>query len=330
MTALAVLPPDALVGVVESMDEITVAVRALLAVGHGIPPPRPGGRGQRQRRLPRPGADADLRPGLRLGPSRWMPCSPTAAATPSAWGSGAVRPAAVARRRAGEPAWDDDVLGAGRPAGTSSARRSRCEHLGHPFDVKGGGSDLVFPHHEMSAAQAAALTGDDAVRPALRAPGDGRVRGREDEQVQGQPRARVEAADRRGRPDGDPAGAARATTTAPTGTTRPTCSTRRWPGWTAGARRSRSTRRGRRVDRRRGARRRGRRPRHAGRAGRGRRLGRPHARGGVGRRRRHRGWCRARSTRSSASASDPANYLPTFPPDPGTFTFAPEIVALRR
>jgi L-cysteine:1D-myo-inositol 2-amino-2-deoxy-alpha-D-glucopyranoside ligase len=28
------------------------------------------------------------------------------------------------------------------------------------FDVQGGGDDLVFPHHEMSAAQAAALTGD--------------------------------------------------------------------------------------------------------------------------------------------------------------------------
>ena len=34
------------------------------------------------------------------------------------------------------------------------------------FDVQGGGTDLVFPHHEMSAAQAVALTGE---RPFARA-----------------------------------------------------------------------------------------------------------------------------------------------------------------
>ena len=30
-----------------------------------------------------------------------------------------------------------------------------------PFDLSGGGSDLVFPHHEMSAAQSVALGGGD-------------------------------------------------------------------------------------------------------------------------------------------------------------------------
>jgi L-cysteine:1D-myo-inositol 2-amino-2-deoxy-alpha-D-glucopyranoside ligase len=34
------------------------------------------------------------------------------------------------------------------------------EHLGMAFDVQGGGTDLVFPHHEMSATQAVALTGE--------------------------------------------------------------------------------------------------------------------------------------------------------------------------
>ena len=28
------------------------------------------------------------------------------------------------------------------------------------FDIQGGGSDLIFPHHEMSASQAVALTGE--------------------------------------------------------------------------------------------------------------------------------------------------------------------------
>jgi len=31
--------------------------------------------------------------------------------------------------------------------------------LGLTFDVQGGGSDLVFPHHEMCASEAQVLTG---------------------------------------------------------------------------------------------------------------------------------------------------------------------------
>jgi L-cysteine:1D-myo-inositol 2-amino-2-deoxy-alpha-D-glucopyranoside ligase len=33
------------------------------------------------------------------------------------------------------------------------------EFLGESFDVQGGGSDLVFPHHEMCASEAQVLTG---------------------------------------------------------------------------------------------------------------------------------------------------------------------------
>ncbi len=39
-------------------------------------------------------------------------------------------------------------------AGTSSAPRSPGLTSGLAFDVQGGGSDLVFPHHEMSASEA--------------------------------------------------------------------------------------------------------------------------------------------------------------------------------
>ncbi|HSO64193.1 MAG TPA: class I tRNA ligase family protein, partial [Ornithinibacter sp.] len=63
--------------------------------------------------------------------------------------------------REGEPSWDDEVLAAGRPGWHIECTAISLEHLGHPFDVKGGGSDLVFPHHEMSAVQATALTGGD-------------------------------------------------------------------------------------------------------------------------------------------------------------------------
>jgi L-cysteine:1D-myo-inositol 2-amino-2-deoxy-alpha-D-glucopyranoside ligase len=33
-------------------------------------------------------------------------------------------------------------------------------YLGVPVDVQGGGSDLIFPHHEMCAAQATAASGE--------------------------------------------------------------------------------------------------------------------------------------------------------------------------
>jgi L-cysteine:1D-myo-inositol 2-amino-2-deoxy-alpha-D-glucopyranoside ligase len=60
--------------------------------------------------------------------------------------------------RPGEPAWDSD-LGRGRPGWHIECSSIALEHLGHSFDVQGGGSDLVFPHHEMSASEAQVATG---------------------------------------------------------------------------------------------------------------------------------------------------------------------------
>ena len=55
--------------------------------------------------------------------------------------------------REGEPSWDSP-FGPGRPGWHIECSAIALEHLGHDFDVQGGGSDLVFPHHEMSAGQA--------------------------------------------------------------------------------------------------------------------------------------------------------------------------------
>ena len=52
--------------------------------------------------------------------------------------------------RPGEPAWDSP-FGRGRPGWHIECSAIAMEHLGPGFDVQGGGSDLVFPHHEMSA-----------------------------------------------------------------------------------------------------------------------------------------------------------------------------------
>jgi L-cysteine:1D-myo-inositol 2-amino-2-deoxy-alpha-D-glucopyranoside ligase len=61
--------------------------------------------------------------------------------------------------RPGEPAWDS-VLGRGRPGWHVECSAIALEHLGRFFDVQGGGSDLVFPHHEMSASHAQAAYDD--------------------------------------------------------------------------------------------------------------------------------------------------------------------------
>jgi L-cysteine:1D-myo-inositol 2-amino-2-deoxy-alpha-D-glucopyranoside ligase len=54
--------------------------------------------------------------------------------------------------RPGEPAWDGGGLGRGRPGWHIECTAIALEHLGPAFDVQGGGTDLVFPHHEMSAS----------------------------------------------------------------------------------------------------------------------------------------------------------------------------------
>ncbi len=61
--------------------------------------------------------------------------------------------------RFGEPYWDTD-LGRGRPGWHIECTVIALSRLGMGFDVQGGGSDLIFPHHEHSAAHAEALTGE--------------------------------------------------------------------------------------------------------------------------------------------------------------------------
>jgi L-cysteine:1D-myo-inositol 2-amino-2-deoxy-alpha-D-glucopyranoside ligase len=59
--------------------------------------------------------------------------------------------------RPGEPCWDGE-LGPGRPGWHIECSVIALNRLGMAFDVQGGGSDLIFPHHEFSAAHAEALT----------------------------------------------------------------------------------------------------------------------------------------------------------------------------
>ena len=60
--------------------------------------------------------------------------------------------------RPGEPSWETE-LGSGRPGWHIECAAIALENLDQPLDVQGGGSDLVFPHHEMGASEAHVATG---------------------------------------------------------------------------------------------------------------------------------------------------------------------------
>jgi L-cysteine:1D-myo-inositol 2-amino-2-deoxy-alpha-D-glucopyranoside ligase len=55
--------------------------------------------------------------------------------------------------RPGEPSWPSG-FGSGRPGWHVECAAIATEYLGVTFDVQAGGTDLIFPHHEMSASHA--------------------------------------------------------------------------------------------------------------------------------------------------------------------------------
>lgn len=69
-------------------------------------------------------------------------------------------------QRVNEPGWDSS-LGKGRPGWHIECTAIALEYLDPSdleetlIDIQGGGSDLIFPHHEMCAAQARIITGKE-------------------------------------------------------------------------------------------------------------------------------------------------------------------------
>lgn len=61
--------------------------------------------------------------------------------------------------REGEPKWPGGELGEGRPGWHIECTVIAQKYLPAPFTVQGGGSDLIFPHHEMGAGHAYSLAG---------------------------------------------------------------------------------------------------------------------------------------------------------------------------
>lgn len=163
MEALRVLPPDHYVGAVESIPWIVDGVEQLLERGLAY---RVDGDGTE------PDGDVyfDTRAAggevWRLGDESHYDLA-TMLALSAERGGDPGRPGKRDRldpllwrvERPGEPAWDGRSLGAGRPGWHIECSLIAVNTVPGTLTVQGGGSDLIFPHHEFSAGHTAASEG---------------------------------------------------------------------------------------------------------------------------------------------------------------------------
>ncbi len=63
----------------------------------------------------------------------------------------------------GEPSWPSP-WGPGRPGWHLECSAMSTKYLGQPFDIHGGGEDLIFPHHENEIAQSCGAAGTEFAR----------------------------------------------------------------------------------------------------------------------------------------------------------------------
>ena len=162
MHRLGMLPPEHYVAVTERIDEIAAAVARLRELGLAYPVPTDDSegddlyfdtlaaeRGTEWRLGDVAPYDRDLmsllsaeRGGDPARPGKRDPLDPLL------WRAA----------REGEPSWQSPV-GEGRPGWHIECSVIAAEALGNAFTVQGGGTDLIFPHHEFTAAHATAISG---------------------------------------------------------------------------------------------------------------------------------------------------------------------------
>jgi L-cysteine:1D-myo-inositol 2-amino-2-deoxy-alpha-D-glucopyranoside ligase len=146
MTALRVLPPDYLIGAVEALDVIDEFSGALAERGslyeldgdvyfcRSADPAFGSVSGYDAQTMIELAAERGGDPG-RVGKKDPL--------DPLVW----------LAKRPDEPSWDSR-FGPGRPGWHVECSAIATRYLGPVFDVQAGGTDLIFPHHEMSASHA--------------------------------------------------------------------------------------------------------------------------------------------------------------------------------
>ena len=146
MTALRVIPPDHYVGAVESIPLAVELIQRLEAVGATY-------------RL-----ESDVYYSVSADPAFGAESGYDRDTMLRLFGERGGDPERAGKRdpldcvvwrgeREGEPSWESP-FGRGRPGWHVECTAIAQRYLGGAFDVQGGGSDLVFPHHEMCAGHA--------------------------------------------------------------------------------------------------------------------------------------------------------------------------------
>jgi L-cysteine:1D-myo-inositol 2-amino-2-deoxy-alpha-D-glucopyranoside ligase len=158
MEALRVLPPDDYVAVTDEVERIAEAVAFLQETGYAYAVPTPDSDGDDLYfDVNRPTEAWALGDESRLDRETMLALSAERGGDPDRPGKrDPLDPLLWRAARAGEPSWQTPV-GEGRPGWHIECSVIAGDRLGLPISVQGGGSDLVFPHHEMSAGHAAAL-----------------------------------------------------------------------------------------------------------------------------------------------------------------------------
>ncbi len=170
MEALNVLAPDQYIGAVEAIEWIVPEIQKLLEAGIAYRVPGSAGEpdgdiyfsveaASSGEHAQGPDVPWWLGQVSGLEPEQMVPVFAERGGDPQRSGKKHPLDALLWRvARDGEPSWDGDALGAGRPGWHIECTVIAQRFLPEPFTVQGGGSDLIFPHHEMGAGHAFALS----------------------------------------------------------------------------------------------------------------------------------------------------------------------------
>ncbi|WP_327046221.1 cysteine--1-D-myo-inosityl 2-amino-2-deoxy-alpha-D-glucopyranoside ligase [Microbispora sp. NBC_01189] len=152
MEALRILPPREYVGVTETIDEITAVIGRLTERGATYD------------------IDGDVYFSVTAAPKFGAVSGYSEETMLALFAERGGDPGREGKRhpldwllwraeRPGEPSWDSP-FGRGRPGWHVECTAIALRNLGTGFDVAGGGSDLIFPHHEMGACEGHVATGE--------------------------------------------------------------------------------------------------------------------------------------------------------------------------
>ena len=151
MEALRVIPPENYVGVVEAIEIIEQSVVKLKELGVAYQVENDWYFDMSHTEL--------LGKISHLAESEMLEIFAQRGGDPSRPGKRNPFDALLWRGKSGDdPDWPSE-LGSGRPGWHIECSAIAAHYLGQQITVQGGGSDLKFPHHEMSAAHTESLTG---------------------------------------------------------------------------------------------------------------------------------------------------------------------------